>query len=121
MNSYLPLLMLFIFGAVFTGGFLALSQLLSPKKKRNPENEMTYECGINPVGSAHERFAVKFYLVAMLFILFDVEVVFLYPWAVLYRQSLAFGPLFFIEMLSFLAILAVGLIYVYATKAIDWK
>jgi NADH-quinone oxidoreductase subunit A len=122
MNPYIPLLMLFVFGAVFTGGFLLISQLLSPRRKRkaSADKDLSYECGVNTVGSTRERFSVKFYLVAMLFILFDIEVVFLYPWAVLFRELLAQGPFLFFEMLAFLAIMAVGLIYVYGTRAIKW-
>ena len=122
MNHYVPLLMLFI-GAVMIGGLLmGLSHLFSPKKI-TPEKMMTYECGFDPVGGSRNRFSVKFYLVAMLFILFDIEVVFLYPWAVLFREYIANGAGLFvlIEMVVFLGILFVGLAYVYGKKAVDWK
>lgn len=121
MTTYVPLLLLFTFAAMIGGGLLLLSHLLGPKKKR-PEKDLPYECGIDSVGSARERFSVKFYLVAMLFILFDVEVVFLYPWAVLFKEFVqAGGGLFlFIEMTIFLGILVVGLIYIYGKRALEW-
>jgi len=122
MNPYLPLLMLFAFAALFAGGFLLLSHLLGPKK-RTAEKGLPYECGIDPSGTVRHRLSVKFYLVAMLFILFDVEVVFLYPWAILYRDFVkaGFGPFLFVEMAIFLGVLAVGLIYVYGRRAIEWE
>lgn len=113
---------MFLFGALFTGGFLLISQLLGPRKS-NPIKEMSYECGLDPVGSVHERFSVKFYLVAMLFILFDVEVIFLYPWAVLFKEFIAAGGglFLFIEMAVFLGILVIGLVYIYAHRALEWE
>ena len=122
MNVYIPLLFLFLFAALITGGFLALSHLLGPRRPSR-EKSMTYECGLDSVGSAHDRFSVKFYLVAMLFILFDVEVVFLYPWAVLFRESVhaGLGLFLFGEMIFFMAILVVGLLYVYGRRAIEWE
>jgi NADH-quinone oxidoreductase subunit A len=122
LNPYIPLLMLFGFAALLGGIILALSHLLGPHKM-TPEKGLSYECGVNPLGSTRERFSVKFYLVAMLFILFDVEVVFLYPWAVLYRNYVkaGLGPFVFIEMLIFLGILAVGLAYVYGKRALKWE
>src|SRR5262245_40534075 len=121
MNSYIPLLMLFAFVALLGGIILALSHLVSPKKFL-AEKMRTYECGFDPIGDPRHRFSVKFYLVAMLFILFDVEVVFLYPWAVLFKENVQAGqgPLMMAEMGIFLGILTVGLIYVYARKALDW-
>lgn len=77
-----------------------------------------YECGIQPVGDARERFSVSFYLVAMLFILFDVEVVFLYSWAVIFKSLKWFG---FIEMLLYIAILMAGYVYIWKKGALDWK
>ena len=84
---------------------------------------MSYECGLDPIGSARERFPVKFYLVAMLFILFDVEVVFLYPWAVLFKEFVRSGSGIFVftEMLIFLGILVAGLLYIYGQRALDWE
>jgi NADH-quinone oxidoreductase subunit A len=122
MNVYIPLLMLFAFAGLLGGIILAVSHLLSPKKF-SPEKMRTYECGFDPIGDSRHRFSVKFYLVAMLFILFDVEVVFLFPWAVLFKEYAAAGqgPFLMIEMGIFLGILVIGLVYVYARKALDWK
>lgn len=122
MNPYIPLLMLFGFAALLVGIILAISHLLSPNKV-TPEKMQTYECGFDPLGSPRHRFSVKFYLVAMLFILFDVEVVFLYPWAVLFKESVqaGMGPFLMVEMGIFLGILVIGLLYVYARRALDWK
>ncbi len=122
MNEYLPLLMIFVFGALVTGGFIAVSHLIGPRKVL-PEKSLAYECGVTAPGDARHRFSVKFYLVAMLFILFDVEVVFLYPWAVLFRESVqsGLGIFFLVEMFIFLGVLIAGLVYVYGHKAIEWK
>jgi NADH-quinone oxidoreductase subunit A len=123
MNPYIPLLLLFAFAATIAGGLLILSHLLSPKRRTSPEKALPYECGIDPVGSTRERFSIKFYLVAMLFILFDVEVVFLYPWAILFKEfaNAGWGLFLFIEMAVFLGILVVGLIYIYGRRAIEWE
>ena len=122
MNPYIPLLLLFVFAALVAGGFLLLSYLLSPRRM-TPEKMLPYECGVDPVGSVRERFSVKFYLVAMLFILFDIEVVFLYPWAILFKEFArsGLGLFLFIEMAVFLGILVVGLIYIYGRRAIEWE
>lgn len=82
-----------------------------------------YECGVDPVGSPHSRFSIKFYMIAMLFILFDIEVVFLYPWAMLFKEfKLAgMGPLLFGEMVVFLAVLGLGLVYVWKRGALEWE
>lgn len=122
MTPYIPLLMLFAFAGLLGGSILTLSHLVSPKKD-SVEKMRTYECGFDPIGDSRHRFSVKFYLVAMLFILFDVEVVFLYPWAVLFKEFAHAGQGVFLmaEMGIFLGILAIGLIYVYARKALDWK
>ncbi len=122
MNVYIPLLMLFGFAGLLGVIILALSHLINPKKF-SAEKMQTYECGFDPIGDSRHRFSVKFYLVAMLFILFDIEVVFLFPWAVLFKESVAsgMGPFLMIEMGIFLGILVIGLIYVYARKALDWK
>ena len=122
MNSYIPLLMLFAFVALLGGIILALSHLVNPKKYL-AEKMRSYECGFDPLGDSRHRFSVKFYLVAMLFILFDVEVVYLYPWAVTFKDFVkqGQGPFLMVEMGIFLGILLIGLIYVYARKALDWK
>lgn len=107
---------------LFAGAFLGLSSILGPKKPSRSKGS-TYECGIEPLGEARNRFSVKFFLVAILFILFDVEVVFLFPWAILYRDFIAegMGLVMLIEMALFLFILVLGLAYVWRKGALDWK
>ena len=121
--DYLPVLLMFIVAAGFAITFIGLSQLLG-QRKRTRTKLMPYECGKDPVGSARERFSVKFYLIAMIFILFDIEVIFLVPWAVVFRllSSPAMGMrnLVYFEMLLFIALLAAGLIYVIKKGALDW-
>lgn len=119
-STYLPVLFL-IGAAVFTGWLLAnLSRWMGPLRPNNTKGS-AYESGMDPVGTAHERFSVKFYLVAMLFILFDIEVVFMYPWAVRYKELLSQYGLFpMIEMFVFIAILFVGYIYVYRKGGLKW-
>src|SRR6266704_2910118 len=114
-NQYLPVLMLGVLAVAFSFGMLVLSVILGQKGRRSPIKDTPYECGMLPVGEGSTRLSVKFYLVAMLFILFDIEVVFLYPWAVVYKEMLKeHGALIFGSMLSFLGILFVG--YLYALK-----
>lgn len=121
-HPYLPVLLVILMGGLFAGIFLLASFLIGPKKA-TPSKLSPYECGLKPVGNARERLDVKFSLVAMLFILFDIETVFLFPWAVLYRDLIksGFGPFMAIEMGIFLFILAVGLVYVWRKKALDWR
>ncbi|WNJ20884.1 NADH-quinone oxidoreductase subunit A [Pontibacter sp. G13] len=108
--------------AILLGLILSnLSKWMGPSRP-NAIKTFVYESGMDPVGSAHERFSVKFYLVAMLFILFDIEVVFMYPWAVQYSQLLEqYGMFPFIEMLVFITILFVGYIYVYKKGGLKWS
>ncbi len=114
---YLPLLIQTGIALALAGGIVLLSTLLG--KHRYSRAKMSpYECGMNPVGDARERFSVKFYLVAMLFILFDVEAVFLYPWAVLLKELRMFG---FWEMLVYIAVVMVGLFYVWKKGVLDWS
>ena len=99
-----------------------MSVVLGKKGRRPAIKDTAYECGMLPIGEGSTRLSVKFYLVAMLFILFDIEVVFLYPWAVVYKQMLAEKPpLIFGSMISFLVILFVGYIYALKKRAFDWK
>jgi len=102
--------------AAIAGGLIGASTLLG-KRARSPLKDTPYESGMAPVGSAAERFSVKFYLVGMIFILFDIEAVFLYPWAVVYRQLKMFG---FFEMVVFVALVLVGFFYVWKKGALDW-
>jgi len=97
-------------------GLLTASYLLG-KKVKNRVKDIPYESGIVPTGDARQRFSVKFYLVGMIFILFDIEAVFLYPWAVVYRELKMFG---FFEMLVFVVLIMVGFFYVWKKGALEW-
>lgn len=121
MGQYIPILILITI-ALGLGLLLTnLSRLLGPSRP-NVKKLGVYESGMDPVGTAHERFSVRFYLVAMLFILFDIEVVFMYPWAVQYTQLIqTYGIFPFIEMLVFVSILFVGYIYVYKKGGLEWS
>ena len=120
--QYLPVLMLGVLAVVFSFGMLVMSVVLGKRGKRSPIKNTPYECGMVPVGEGSTRLSVKFYLVAMLFILFDIEVVFLYPWAVIYREMLKeSGAGILAAMVSFVAILFVGYFYAVKKRAFDWK
>src|SRR6267378_4439355 len=122
LREYLPVLMLGLLAVAFSFGMLLLSVVLGKKGKRTPIKDTAYECGMLPIGEGSTRLSVKFYLVAMLFILFDIEVVFLYPWAVVYKDMLLENAaLIFGSMVSFLGILFVGYIYALKKRAFDWK
>lgn len=122
LGDYFPIVILFSLGLSIGGGFIVLSFFIG-KKKPSPEKLMPYECGIDPVGSPRQSFSVKFFLVAMLFLLFDVEVTFLFPWAILVKKFTAahLGPFILAEGLIFIAVLAVGLMYVWRRGALDWE
>jgi NADH-quinone oxidoreductase subunit A len=117
MDGFLPILIMIGLGAGFAAGSVGLSQLLGPRKP-TPEKLAPYECGMPPVGDARERQSVKFYLVAMIFLLFDIEVAFLYPWAVAFSEL---GMMGFVQVLTFFALLVTGYIYVWRTGAFDWS
>jgi NADH-quinone oxidoreductase subunit A len=122
LREYFPVLMLFTLAVLFSAGMLIGSVIVGKRGKRLPIKDTAYECGMLPVGAGNTRLSVKFYLVAMLFILFDIEVVFLYPWAVIYRDMLKENAgLILGSMLSFLGILFVGYIYALKKRAFDWK
>ena len=124
LGDYFPVVLMFIVAAGFAVTFITLSQFVGQRKQTRAKL-MPYECGKDPVGSARERFSVKFYLIAMLFILFDIEVIFLVPWAVVFKTlsgpAYGMGNLIYFEMLLFIALLAVGLIYVIKKGAFDWS
>ncbi|HKY63755.1 MAG TPA: NADH-quinone oxidoreductase subunit A [bacterium] len=121
-NNYLPLIFVILLGLVFAGLFLLLSYAFGPKKPTASKLDV-YECGVPPTGDARERFSVKFFLVAMIFLLFDVEVVFLFPWAVLLKEfkaaGLGVGAL--ASMGFFLFVLTLGLVYEWKRGALDWE
>jgi len=113
---YFPVLIQVLVAVGLAAGLIGASTLLG-KRARSPLKDTPYESGMAPIGSAHERFSVKFYLVGMIFILFDIEAVFLYPWAVVYRQLKLFG---FFEMVIFIALILIGFFYVWKKGALDW-
>ena len=117
LEHYIPIGIMLLAGIAFGVIMSKASELFGPK---NPTEQKlsTYESGMEPIRTAHERFSVKFYLVAMLFIIFDIEVVFLYPWAVNFREL---GMSGFIEMVIFIVILMAGLLYVWKKGALDWS
>ena len=114
--------MLGLFAVAFAAGTLAVSVLVGKRGKRSKAKDTPYECGMIPIGEGRTRLSVKFYLIAMLFILFDIEVIFLYPWAVVYKEMLVTqANLIFGSMISFLGILFVGYIYALKKHAFDWR
>jgi NADH-quinone oxidoreductase subunit A len=116
MQGWLSILIMLALGAGFAAFSVALSGLLGPRKP-TPEKSAPYECGMPPVGDARERQSVKFYLVAMIFLLFDIEVAFLYPWAMALRDL---GWAGFMQVVLFIALLLGGYVYVWRKGALDW-
>lgn len=122
LEDYLPVLLQVVIAGGFAVATLILSVLLGKSSKRDPIKDSAYECGMLPIGEAQPRFSVKFYLVAMLFVLFDIEVVFLYPWAVIYKDHVAaHGPAILALAFSFIAILGVAFVYAWRKGALEWK
>ena len=117
MREYLPVLMFVLVGIGFAAVTLGASMIVVPRTK-NARKLAPYECGLEPVGTARQRIDIKFYLVAVMFILFDVEAVFMYPWAVAFRQLGLYG---LIEMILFIVVLLVGYLYLLEKKALDWN
>ena len=119
--DYLPILVQVLLAAGLAGGIVRISQLLGQRSPKNAIKDTAYECGVKPEGITHSRFSVKFYITAMLFILFDIEVVFLIPWTFVYREFLAnhiaiLGPISF-----FLFVLVLGLFYEVKKGALEWE
>jgi NADH-quinone oxidoreductase subunit A len=120
LNSYIPIAVMMAVAAVLAIGMVTASAVLGPRHPTKYKNS-PYECGMTPVGSARERFPIKFYLIAMLFIIFDIETIFLYPWAVTFiHQARAFRLFLLAEMGLFVAILFVGYGYIWKKGALDW-
>ena len=117
MDQYLPILLLLVLGALFAGLSFGASKLLAPRQKPSAQKVAPYECGIVPSREPPSRFPVRFYLVAMIFIIFDIEIVFLYPWAVVFRQLRAFG---LVEVLVFAAVVLVAFMYLVSNGALQW-
>ena len=124
LSDYLPIALMFFVAFGFAAGNVLLSQLVGQHKATRTKT-MPYECGKDPVGSARERFSVKFYLVAMVFILFDIELIFLLPWAVVFRsfatsQKPALSTLIYVEMMLFVLLLLVGYVYILKKGLFEW-
>ena len=115
-QTYFPVLIQILVAMAVAGGMIGASALLG-RRVRDAVKYSPYESGMKPVGNARERFSVKFYLVAMLFILFDIEAIFLYPWVVVYRDLKMFG---FFEMLVFVILILSGFFYIWKKGALDW-
>jgi NADH-quinone oxidoreductase subunit A len=116
MQGWLSILIMIALGAGFSAVAIGLSSALGPRNP-TPEKLAPYECGMPPVGDARERQSVKFYLVAMIFLLFDIEVAFLYPWAMALRDLGGNG---FVQLVLFMALLLAGYVYVWRKGALDW-
>ena len=114
---YFPVLLQVVIAIALAAGLVGGGLLLG-KRFRNEAKDTPYESGMQPVGSARERFSVKFYLVAMVFILFDIEAIFLYPWAVVYRELKLFA---FVEMLLFIVLVLAGFFYIWKKGVLDWS
>jgi NADH-quinone oxidoreductase subunit A len=117
LSNYAPLLIHILATMALAGALLALSVLVGYRRPSRAKSE-AYECGMAPVGDARHPFSVKFYLVGILFILFDVEAIFLYPWAYVFRELKLFG---FVEMMLYILILLAGYIYLWKKGALDWN
>src|SRR5213594_2871593 len=116
MSGWVPVVAMIALGAAFGGGSILLSRFLGPRRP-TPEKLAPYECGVPPVGDARERHSVKFYLIAMIFLLFDIEIAFLYPWAVALRDL---GWSGFVQIVTFVLIRLVGFVYVWRKGVLDW-
>jgi NADH-quinone oxidoreductase subunit A len=117
LSSYVPLFLLFVIAAVLTVVFFVITPLVG-KKKPTPEKMTPYECGSESTGGRHVKLSVKFYLTAILFVIFDVEAVFIYPWAIQFKSL---GWIGWLTMLSFIATLALALIYCWKKGALEWE
>ena len=117
LDSYLGAGIMFLLAIGIAVGMVVMTSILGPKREFADKME-PFECGESQIVSPHQRFSVKFYLVAVLFVLFDIEAVFFFPWAILFKQLGLFG---FIEMLMFILILGVGLLYVWIRGGLDWE
>ncbi len=117
MNQYLPVLVMVLAAAGIAAGMLIATTIIGPKKSFDEKME-PFECGVTPVADPKSRFSVRFYIIAMLFIVFDIEAVFLFPWATVFRRLGMFG---FIEMMIFIFVLGIGLVYVWKKGALEWE
>jgi NADH-quinone oxidoreductase subunit A len=120
-TDFLPVLFQILIAIGFAAVTLSLSVVFGRSARRNATKDSAYECGMLPIGEGAPRFSVKFYLVAMLFVIFDIEVVFMYPWAVQFRDLIANGPTALARMAGFAGILAFAYIYALKKGALNWK
>jgi len=121
LREYLPVLLQMLVAMLFAVSALLVSVLVGKRGKRTRAKDLPYECGMIPEGERIPRFSIKFYIVAMLFILFDIEIVFMYPWAVVYRDAIKESSIVFWSMLGFITILMVGYVYALKKGALDFK
>ncbi|HEY8962118.1 MAG TPA: NADH-quinone oxidoreductase subunit A [Luteolibacter sp.] len=121
LNDYLPILLQMLIAFGFAAVVLTLSVLLGRSGRNTGAKDSAYECGMLPVGEGAPRFSVKFYLVAMLFVIFDIEVVFMYPWAVQFRDLVAQSPAALVSMAGFAGVLAFAYVYALKKGALNWK
>jgi len=117
LDTYAPLLLMFVLACGLAGALVTVSTLVG-RHKRTREKDQPYECGIRPTGDAREPFSVHFYMVALVFILFDIEAIFLYPWALVYHDLSILG---FVEMVLYILILLAGYIFLWKKGALDWN
>lgn len=121
LREYIPVLLQIVVAVGFAAAVLIVSVIVGKSGRRTRIKDTAYECGMIPQGDPQPRFSVKFYLVAMLFILFDLEIVFMYPWAVVYKDAIKDSTVILWSMLSFISILMVGYVYALKKGALDWK
>ena len=119
-ENYLPIFIVFIVAAGFAFVSLIMTHILGPRIT-NPVKMMPYESGVDPLAETRIRFSIRFFIIALLFIIFDIEIIFLYPWAVVFEDFLSYGSFIFFEMVVFLAILVFGFVYVWRKGALEWE
>lgn len=120
-HDYFPVLLQVLVAIGFAAVTLTLSVVFGRSGRRNETKDSAYECGMLPIGEGAPRFSIKFYLVAMLFVIFDIEVVFMYPWAVQFRDLVAFSPVALVSMAGFAGTLAFAYVYALKKGALNWK
>lgn len=120
LESYVPILAVFVLASFIALAILGLTHIVGPRA-RSSVKLMPYESGVDPLGEARLRFSVKYFLVALMFIIFDIEIIFLYPWAVVFKKFLSTGPFVFYEMVFFLGILIFGYVFALRKGALEWE
>lgn len=119
-SDYLPVLFVFLLAAAVAGGFVALTHLVGPKV-RDKVKLMPYESGMDPLAQSHPRFSIRYFIVGLIFVIFDIEIVFMFPWAVIFKDFISQSAFILFEMLFFLAILAFGYVYVWRKGVFEWE